>query len=286
MEALEFGFMQRALVACTVIAAAAPLVGGFIVQRRQSLIGDGMGHMAFAGVGLAFIVGLNPLVGALVLTVVAALALVRLSRGGVGGDLSLALIFYGGIAAGFLFSSRSGGGQNQILGLLFGSPLNLGWDQVAAIATLAAVVVAVVAVLYPQLVALAFDEAAARASGVPTQGLVLALTVLVALVVVGGMSSIGLLLISAMMVIPVATAAQFSASYRATLLFASLIGGLSAVVGLLVSFHANVPTGAAIVLIALLAYCATAVIRFSTSRLLRQRAERIESHGGSRYLLN
>lgn len=268
MEALEFGFMQRALVACTLIAAVAPLVGCFIVQRRQSLIGDGMGHMAFAGVGLAFLVGLNPLIGALALTAVAAVALVRLSRVGVGGDLALALIFYGGIAAGFLFSSRAGGGQNQILGFLFGSPLNLGWDEVAAVAALAAAVLVIVTVLYPQLVALAFDESAARAAGVPTQGLVLTLTVLVALVVVGGMSSIGLLLISAMMVIPVATAAQVTSSYRATLWLASAIGGVSAVTGLLVAFYADAPTGAAIVLVALAAYCATALMR-AIARSLR-----------------
>jgi zinc transport system permease protein len=268
IEALQFGFMQRALVACTIIAMAAPLVGCFIVQRRQSLIGDGMGHMAFAGVGLAFIVGLNPLVGALVLTAVAALALVRLTRVGVGGDLSLALIFYGGIAAGFLFASRSGGGQNQILAFLFGSPLNLSWSEVAAVSALAVAVVVVVLVLYPQLVAMAFDEAAARAAGVPTQGLVLALTVLVALVVVGGMSSIGLLLISAMMVIPVATAAQVASSYRTTMWLASAIGGLSAVTGLLVAYYADAPTGAAIVLVALAVYCATALVR-SVSLQLR-----------------
>lgn len=259
IEALQFAFMQRALVAVTVVAAVAPLVGGFVVQRRQSLVGDGMGHMAFAGVGLAFLVGLHPLVGALALTAVAALALVRLSRIGVGGDLSLALIFYGGISAGFLFSSRAGGGQNQILGFLFGSPLTLSWGEVAAVSALAAAVVVVVTLLYPQLVALSFDESAARAAGVPTQGLVLALTVLVALVVVGGMSSIGLLLISAMMVIPVATAALVAASYRATLLLSCVIGALSAVTGLLVAFYADAPTGAAIVLVALAGYGVTAL---------------------------
>jgi len=262
IEALQFGFMQRALVACTVIAVAAPLVGCFIVQRRQSLIGDGMGHMAFAGVGLAFIVGMDPLIGALVLTALAALALVRLTRLGVGGDLSLALIFYGGIAGGFLFASRSGGGQNQILAFLFGSPLNLTWGQVGAVTALAVSVVAVVVLLYPQLVAMAFDESAARAAGVPTQGLVLALTVLVALVVVGGMSSIGLLLISAMMVVPVATASQIATSYRGTMWTAAGIGGLSAVVGLLTSFYADAPTGAAIVLVALAIYCMTGLVRF------------------------
>lgn len=275
MEALEFGFMQRALVACTVIAAVAPLVGCFVVQRRQALIGDGMGHMAFAGVGLAFLIGLNPLIGALALTVVAALALVRLSRGGVGGDLSLALIFYGGIAAGFLFASRAGGGQNQILGFLFGSPLNLGWDEVASVTVLAAIVVVIVTMLYPQLVALAFDESAARAAGVPTGGLVLALTVLVALVVVGGMSSIGLLLISAMMVIPVATAAQVASSYRATMWLACAVGGISAVTGLLVAFYANAPTGAAIVLVALGIYAATALVSLLSGKMrLRTRGRR------------
>ena len=269
IEALEYGFMQRALVACTVIAMAAPVVGCFIVQRRQALIGDGMGHMAFAGVGLAFIVGLDPLVGALVLTGLAALALVRLTRHDIGGDLSLALIFYGGLAAGFLFANRSGGGQNQVLALLFGSPLNLSWGQVAAVSGLAAVVVLVVALLYPQLVAMAFDEAAARAAGVRTQGLVLALTLLVALVVVGGMSSIGLLLISAMMVVPVATAALVATSYRMTLWVASGVGGLCAVTGLLTSFYADVPTGAAIVLVALAVYCLTAFVRMLAVQLGR-----------------
>jgi zinc transport system permease protein len=275
IEALQYGFMQRALVACTVIAMAAPMVGCFIVQRRQALIGDGMGHMAFAGVGLAFIVGLDPLIGALVLTGLAALALVRLTRLDVGGDLSLALIFYGGLAAGFLFASRSGGGQNQVLALLFGSSLNLSWGQVAAVSALAAVVVLVVALLYPQLVAMAFDEAAARAAGVRTQGLVLALTLLVALVVVGGMSSIGLLLISAMMVIPVATAALVATSYRMTLCVASVVGGLCAVTGLLASFYADVPTGSAIVLVALAAYCITAFVRMLAVQLRRSSRVRV-----------
>lgn len=260
MEALEFGFMQRALVASTIIAAVAPLVGSFIVQRRQALIGDGMGHVAFAGVGLAFLAGLNPLVGALALTLVAAVALVRLSRGPVGGDVSLALVFYGGIAAGYLFSSRAGGGQNQILGLLFGSPLNLVWSQVAAVAGLAVAVGLVLVLLYRQLVAIAFDESAARASGVPATGLVMALTVLVALVVVAGMSTIGLLLISAMMVIPVATAAQVASSYRATLWLSSAIGAASAFTGILLGYYADVPTGSAIVLAALAVYVATTLV--------------------------
>jgi zinc transport system permease protein len=185
MRALSFTFMRQALIACTLVAAVAPLVGAFVVQRRQSLIGDGMGHVAFAGVGLALLLSLSPIVGALALTLLASIALHRLQRSGLGGDLSLALVFYGGIAAGFLFSQRAGAGTAVLLGVLFGSPLDLTWAGVGMIAALAAVVLAIVTVLYRPLVALAFDEEAARVTGVPTDGLVLVLTLVVALVVFG-----------------------------------------------------------------------------------------------------
>lgn len=265
-ELLTRGFNQRALVGCCLIAAVAPLVGAFIVQRGQSLIGDGMGHMAFAGVGLAFLVGVNPIVGAIALTVLAALALVRLSRAGLGGDLSLALIFYGGIAMGYLFASRGGGGRNTVLAFLFGSPLNLTWGDIGQIAALSSVVVVLITALYGPLVALAFDESAARVSGLPTQGLILALTLVVALVVVGGMSSIGLLLISALMVVPVAAAGQLASSYRGTLLMASAIGVFSAVCGLLVAVAGDFAPGAAIVLVAIGCYLAASAGRAFAER--------------------
>jgi zinc transport system permease protein len=254
MSMLDLGFMQRALVACTVIAATAPLVGAFIVQRRQSLIGDGMGHVAFAGVGLALLTGLHPLLGAVLLTAAAAVALVRMSGRRGGGDLSLALLFYGGISVGFLLASRAGGGQTAVLGLLFGSPLNLVWSEVAIIAALATAVTLALALLYRQLVALAFDEPSARVAGVPVRLLTVALTILVALVVVAGMSAVGLLLISALMVVPVAAAAQLANSYRATLAGASAVGALSALLGLTASYYLDFAPGAAIVVVAIICY--------------------------------
>lgn len=262
--------MQRALLACTVIAAIAPLVGGFVVQRRQSLIGDGMGHMAFAGVGLALLLGVEPLWGALALTVLAAVVLVRMS-GRRGGDLSLALLFYGGISLGFLFAARAGGGQTAVLGLLFGSPLNLTWPQVAVIVALSLAVLLVVALVYRQLIAMAFDEPSARVAGIPTQALTLALTVLVALVVVAGMSTIGLLLISALMVVPVAAAAQVATSYRGTMAIAALLGASSAVLGLSASFYGDVAPGAAIVVVAIGFYLLAGLVA-AVSGVLRRPA--------------
>ncbi|EXF23917.1 ABC transporter [Nesterenkonia sp. AN1] len=269
---LELEFMQRALIACTVIAATAPLVGSFIVQRGHSLIGDGMGHMAFAGVGLALLTGMHPLIGALGLTVIAAVTLVPMSKRSGGGDLSLALLFYGGISAGYLFVSRSGGGQTAVVGLLFGSPLNLQWWEVATITALAGIVLLITAVVYRQLLAMAFDEPSARVAGIPTQALTLLLTLMVALIVVAGMTTIGLLLISAMMVVPVAAATQIAGSYRATLAIASGIGALSAVLGLTTSYYGDFAPGAAIVVIAILCYLVTAVSALLKTRYHRSHA--------------
>ena len=267
MDVLTSGFLQKALVACVAVCTVAPLVGAFVVQRNQSLTGDGMGHVAFAGVGLAFLVGVTPLLGALVLTVLAAVALHRMQRSGLAGDLSLALIFYGGISLGYLFAARSGSGVNAVLGFLFGSALNLTWGSVAAVVALALVVLVLVVALYGPLVSIAFDDDAATVSGVPTSGLILTLTLIVALTVVGGMHAIGLLLVSAMMIVPVAAAAQLASSYRQTMVFAASIGAASAVIGLVVATYADATPGAAIVLTAILCYIVAAVVGRARRRM-------------------
>jgi zinc transport system permease protein len=257
----DFAFMQKAFVACLAVCAVAPLVGTFVVQRSQSLIGDGMGHVALTGVGAAFLFGFSPLLGAAVFSILAAVALFRLQKGGLGGDLSLALIFYGGIALGYLLLLRSGMGVNRVLGLLFGSPLNLDWGQTLTIVGLSAAVLLIILVLYGPLVSVAFDEQAARVGGVPTDGLVLTLTILVALTVVGGMYAIGLLLVAAMMVVPVAAASQVASSYRGTMMLASLIGTGSAAVGLTAAFYVDLTPGASIVLTAIGCYVVASAVR-------------------------
>ena len=274
VEILTLSFVHKALVACVVVCGVAPLVGAFVVQRHQSLTGDGMGHVAFAGVGLAFVVGVAPLFGALALTVLAAYALFRMQRAGLAGDLSLALIFYGGIALGYLFAARAGARVNSVLGFLFGSPLNLEWSSVGAVAALAILVLVTVTALYGPLVSIAFDEDAARVSGVPTDALVLTLTVIVALTVVGGMYAIGLLLISAMMIIPVAAAAQIARSYRQTMAFAAAIGAGSAAVGLLVAVYGDATPGASIVLTAICVYVVVAALSAARRRTPSHAADR------------
>lgn len=261
---LEFvgrGFMRHALVACLAVGVAAPTVGTFVVQRRQSLIGDGIGHVAFAGVGMAFLFDFPVLVGATVLSVLSALVLAWLQRTGLTGDLSLAIIFYGGIALGYAFMHRSGTGVNNALGILFGSPLNLARGEALTIAALGVVVLAAVTVLYPRLVAVAFDEEAARVAGLRTDRIVLVLTVVVALIVVGGMYALGILLVAGMMVIPVAAASQIAHSYRGTMLGAAGVGAFSAIFGLVYAYYADETPGAAIVLTTIACYILAVAVR-------------------------
>lgn len=260
-ELLGRDFMRHALIACLAVGVAAPTVGTFVVQRRQSLIGDGIGHVAFAGVGMAFLLDLPVLAGAALLSVLAALVLPWLQRSGLTGDLSLAMVFYGGIALGYAFMHRSGAGGTNALGVLFGSPLNLAWGEALTIAALALVVLAAVTVLYPRLVAVAFDEEAARVAGVRTHRVVVVLTVVVALVVVGGMQALGILLVAGMMVVPVAAASQLARSYRGTMLGAAGIGAFSALFGLVYAYYADETPGAAIVLTAIACYILALAVR-------------------------
>lgn len=267
MEALSYGFIQRAVIATALVCAVAPLVGAFVVQRRQALIGDGIGHVAFAGVGIAFVTGVNPFLGALLITLLAAYALFRMERRGrLGGDLALAMVFYGGIALGYLFTQRAGGGLNSVVSFLFGSPNNLSWGQVWAIAALCLGVLVVIVALYGPLVSIAFDEPAARVGGVPTEGLQLTLTAVVALIVVGGMYALGILLVAGMMVVPIAAASQLARSYRGTMVLGSLIGLACALAGSLGAFYADTPTGSTIVLLAIGCYLGAAVLRSARQR--------------------
>lgn len=250
-DVLALTFMQRALVGSVAVCAVAPVVGMFVVQRQQSLLGEGMGHVAFAGVGGAFLLGIDPVIGALGLALLGAYALYRLQRGGLSGDVSLALLFYGGLAVGYVFATRSGIGLNALMGFLFGQPLAMTWSEVATVVALCVVAAVLLTVVYPSLLAVAFDEAAARVAGVRVDLLVLTMTLVVALIVVGGMVVVGVLLVAAMMIIPVAAASQVASSYRSTMIVASGVGTCSALAGLLLAYYADLTASGAIVLVAI-----------------------------------
>jgi len=267
---LDYDFMQRALLASVIVGLTAPLIGAFLVQRRLALLGDGMGHVALTGVGLAFVVGAAPVGTALLVTVLGAIVLeVIRARSRTAGDLALALLFYGGIAGGVLFTSlASGQGTGALAQYLFGSLVTVSTTDVLALLIAAAGIGVVLVVLDRQLFLVSLDVSLARTQGIRVEIVSAVLTVLTAVTVVVGMRTVGLLLISAVMVIPIATAQQFTTSFRSTRTAGSLLGVTACVGGLVLSYVLNAPPGAVIVLLAVAGFAAAAVGRGVLARTL------------------
>jgi zinc transport system permease protein len=244
-------YMQLALAAGVVVGLSAPLIGTFLVQRRLSLLGDGIGHLAFAGVAFGLLVGVWPVWTALVVAVVAAVGMERLrSRGRASGDLALALFFYSGIAAGVVLVSLSHSFNAGLLTYLFGGILTVSREDVLLVAGLGVVIVCVVAVFGRAMFAVVLDEESARVGGLPVDGLNSLLAALAAITVVAAMRVVGILLVAALMVLPVATAQLVARSFRSTLWMSAVIGAASAVVGLGAARVWGLAPGGTIVLVA------------------------------------
>ncbi|MFC8170695.1 metal ABC transporter permease [Streptomyces sp. NPDC057242] len=253
MEFLEPAFMQRALIAALLVGITAPAVGVYLVQRRQALMGDGIGHVAMTGVGLGFLLNSSPVWMATLVAVAGSVAmeLIR-AYGKTRGDLALALLFYGGMAGGVLLINLSPTGSNaNLTSYLFGSLTTVSPEDVTAITVLAAFVVLVTVGLRRRLFAVSQDEEFARVTGLPVRALNLLIAVTAAVTVTVAMRVVGLLLVSALMVVPVAAAQQLTRSFRATFLGAVLIGVVVSLSGTITTYYVEAPPGATIVLYAI-----------------------------------
>jgi len=260
-DLLSLGFMQRALLAAVFTGLAAPAVGTYLVQRRLSLMGDGIGHVAVTGVALGLLTGTSPTWTAVVVAALGAIAIeVIRGRGHTNGDVALALLFYGGLAGGVLLTGLGGQSTSLLQTYLFGSITTISPEDVWVTVGLTVVVITVCVGLAPQLFAVAQDPEFARVAGLRVGAYNLAVAVLAAVSVTVAMRTVGLLLVSALMVVPVATAQQLTRSFRTTLGAAMLLGVGASVGGLLVaayaSFSANVAPGPSIVLLSLAGFAA------------------------------
>ena len=280
LELLDYGFMQRALLAALLIGVTAPAVGVHVVQRRLALIGDGMGHVALAGVAVGVLTTGAPVLTALVTAVVGAVVveLVR-ARGRTGGDVALAILFYGGIAAGVVIISQAEGGTPaNLTAYLFGAITTTTPGDLVVFAVLTGIVLVATVGLAPRLFAVSNDEEYARAAGLHVLSLNLLLAVMVASTVVISMRVVGLLLVSALMVVPVATAQLLTGSFRATLLAAMGIGLVVSVGGVATSYYADTPSGGTIVLLAIGLFTLAAVGSTLRRALRRDVHDEAEDH--------
>ncbi|WP_017571659.1 metal ABC transporter permease [Nocardiopsis halotolerans] len=253
IDLLDYEFMRRALIAAVLVGLLTPVVGTYLVQRRLALLGDGIGHVALTGVALGLLTSTSPVITAAVVATLGAvlIELVRV-RTRTSGDVALALLFYGGIAGGVLLIGLTPGASNATLvSYLFGSVSTVEESDLWVVGVLAAGVAAVVALFGRELFVLCQDEEVARAHGLPVRLLSVLLAVTAALTVVLAMRVVGVLMVSALMIVPVAAAQQLTKSFRVTMLLAVVIGLLSSVGGLTTSFYAELSPGATIVILAL-----------------------------------
>ncbi|MFD8673120.1 metal ABC transporter permease [Streptomyces seoulensis] len=271
MDFLDYAFMQRALLAAVLVGIIAPAIGIYLVQRRQPLMGDGIGHVAMTGVGLGFLLNSSP-VWMATLVSVAGSVLMELIRwyGRTRGDIALAMLFYGGMAGGVLFVNLAPGGSNaNLTSYLFGSLSTVAPADVTAIVVLGAAVVAVTLGLRRQLFAVSQDEEFARVTGLPVRALNLLVAVTAAVTVTVAMRVVGLILVSALMVVPVAAAQQLTRSFAATFAIAVALGVTVSIGGTITSFYEDVPPGATIVLLTIAAF---ALMTTLATPLARRRA--------------
>ena len=258
----EREFMQLALVAGLVVGACAPLIGAFLVQKRMSLLGDGLGHLAFAGVAGGLVLGVWPVWTALAAAAGGALAVERLrARGRAAGDLALALFFYSGIAAGVVLFGVAHSLDASAHSYLFGAVLSIAPADVAVIGAVGAAVVATLAVCGRALFAVVLDEEAARVAGLPVDALNATLAVLAAVTVVAAMRVVGILLVAALMVLPVASGQVLARSFRGTLGWSVAIGVASVVAGLTFARAFSLAPAGTIVLVAAAAFVAASLAR-------------------------
>lgn len=277
IDIFSLEFMQRALIAALATGLAAPAVGTYLVQRRLALMGDGIGHVAVTGVALGLLTGLSPTWTAVIVAILGAILIeVVRERGHANGDVALALLFYGGIAGGVLITGIAGQSAARLQQFLFGSLLTVSWADVWFTVVLSIVTLIIAIGLGPQMYAVALDPEFARVAGLNVRFYNQLVAVLAAVTVTLAMHTVGLLLVSALMVVPVATAQQVTRSFRTTLGAGMALGALAALGGLWISawlsfdYNLQVSTGPTIVLLALAGFALT----WPLGSLLRRRARR------------
>ncbi|CAG7628262.1 metal ABC transporter permease [Actinacidiphila bryophytorum] len=278
MDLLNYAFMQRALLAALLVGVTAPAVGTFLVQRRQAIMGDGIGHVALTGVALGFLLQVSPVWTAVAVSVAGAVGmeLIR-SYGKARGDIALAMLFYGGMSGGVMIIYLAPNGSNaNLTTYLFGSISTVSPQDIPPMIALAAFVLLVVLGLRRHLFAVCQDEEFARVGGLPVRALNLLLAVTAAVTVTVAMRAVGLLLVSALMVIPVAAAQQVTRGFAWTLAVAVAIGVTVALSGTVFSYYVDVPPGSSIVL----ASMAVFLLFTAAAGPLRRRLPRPGWHNG------
>ena len=251
IDPLEFPFMQRAFLAAGFAAVVCALVGTFVVLKGLAFMGDAVAHSSLAGMSVAYFLGGNIFWGALGWAVPASLLITFISRkANLRLDASIGIIFASGFALGIILMSRVTGYAADLFGLLFGNVLGISWAEVALIGGIAAAVSLVVAAFYKELLFTSYDATMSAASGIPVRFMQYLLPVLVGVTTVASLKAVGIVLVLALLVTPSATAMLLARRMPSIMAYSVAVGLLATVLGLYLSFYADLPSGPSIVLVA------------------------------------
>ena len=267
LELLRYRFMHRAILVGLCVGVMAPLIGTFLVHRQLALIGDALAHTAFAGVAIGLFVnavldvGVSPYLTAVVVAVIAALAIELISEvTDAYNDVSMAIVLSTGFALGTtLISINAGGLAVGVDQYLFGNLSTVSNESAAILLVLFALIVATVGLTRNQLLYVTFDETAAEVSGIPVDWYNRVMVMLTALVVVGAMQIMGVILVAAMLVVPVAAAAQVARSFTESLLASIVLAELAVLLGIGIAYYGEATAGGVIVLVAVAVYVVTVI---------------------------
>ncbi len=257
IEFLNYGFVQRAVIAGSFIAVLCSILGMFLVLRRLSLIGDGLAHVTFGGVALGLLFKVSPLYASIPVVLLGGYGILKLmERARLYGDAAIGIVSAAGIALGVLIASIAGGFNVDLFSYLFGNILAVSAGEVALSAVMSLTVLTVIGLFYHELISVTFDEDLAKVSGIKTKTVNTVLVMLTAVTVVLAMRLVGVMLVSALLILPAVSAFQAARSFKSAILLSSAFGVLSVLAGIVISFSWNLPAGATIVLLNIGIFCA------------------------------
>ena len=249
-EFLSYGFVQRGLLAGSLVAVICALLGVFLVLKRLSLIGDGLSHICLTGVALGLLTQTSPLYMSVPVVLVASLGILQImEKIKIYGDAAIGIVSAGGLAIGILLTTLAGGFNTDLFGFLFGSILTVGRGEVLWCAVLLAVLLLFLLFCYRDLIAASFDEAFARTRGIAVRRLNATLIIFTSLALVLACKVVGIFLISALIIVPPVTALLLAKTFKQVLWSACGLALLSVWTGIYLSFLFNIPSGATVILV-------------------------------------
>lgn len=267
MEALQYGFMQRALVAGSFIGICCAVLGVFLVLRRLSLIGEGLAHFSLAPIGMGLMLGIYPLYIAMPMAVAVSFWILHLAgRANMYGDAAIGLVSALGVALGITMASIGPGFNVDLFSYLFGDILAVAPIEAMATVVLSMLVLAMVIINYNELFAITFDEDYALIMGVKTRRVNHVLVILTSLTVILGIKVVGTMLVSSLIIFPAVTALQVCRSFKAVICLAAVVAFLSVVIGITLAFVLDLPASAAIVLVNFFIFGTAYLLRLFSSR--------------------